>query len=160
MPLRAQPAPCQHTAQRHKEHDACPQQENDNIEHSVFPHFLGSRFPAPGRTGPTPRHCRYGSKRAVQRCAAVCKSSFLVCAYRSTRSASCLLYHTLAKISPCSGYSECINFTAKICRENLKIMLDILRISGIITIVPSDTAHEHNRICGYGGIGRRVRFRF
>ena len=38
--------------------------------------------------------------------------------------------------------------------------LDIPRISGIITIVPSFTAHEQNRICGYGGIGRRVRFRF
>ena len=39
-------------------------------------------------------------------------------------------------------------------------MLDNPGISGIITIVPSVTAHEHNRICGYGGIGRRVRFRF
>ena len=39
-------------------------------------------------------------------------------------------------------------------------MLDNFAISGIITIVPSVTAHEYNRICGYGGIGRRVRFRF
>ena len=39
-------------------------------------------------------------------------------------------------------------------------VLDNSAASGIITIVPSVTAHEHNRICGYGGIGRRVRFRF
>ena len=39
-------------------------------------------------------------------------------------------------------------------------MLDILRISGIITIVPGAAVQEQNRICGYGGIGRRVRFRF
>ena len=42
----------------------------------------------------------------------------------------------------------------------LQKTLDNFGISGIITIVPSDTAHEQNRICGYGGIGRRVRFRF
>ena len=41
-----------------------------------------------------------------------------------------------------------------------KKVLDNFAASGIITIVPSVTAHEHNRICGYGGIGRRVRFRF
>ncbi len=41
-----------------------------------------------------------------------------------------------------------------------KKVLDNSAASGIITIVPSVTAHEHNRICGYGGIGRRVRFRF
>ena len=41
-----------------------------------------------------------------------------------------------------------------------KKVLDNSAASGIITIVPSVTAHEQNRICGYGGIGRRVRFRF
>ena len=40
----------------------------------------------------------------------------------------------------------------KINLKNLKIGVDISVASGIITIVPSDTAHEHNRICGYGGI--------
>ena len=39
-------------------------------------------------------------------------------------------------------------------------MLDFPAISGIITIVPSDTAKNENEISGYGGIGRRVRFRF
>ena len=39
-------------------------------------------------------------------------------------------------------------------------MLDIPWISGIIIIVPSDTARNENKISGYGGIGRRVRFRF
>ena len=41
-----------------------------------------------------------------------------------------------------------------------KKVLDNSAASGIITIVPGATAQEHNRICGYGGIGRRVRFRF
>jgi hypothetical protein len=39
-------------------------------------------------------------------------------------------------------------------------VLDNSAASGIITIVPSVTVHGHNKICGYGGIGRRVRFRF
>ena len=39
-------------------------------------------------------------------------------------------------------------------------MLDNFAASDIITIVPGATAQEQNRICGYGGIGRRVRFRF
>jgi hypothetical protein len=41
-----------------------------------------------------------------------------------------------------------------------KKVLDNFAASGIIIIVPGATAQEHNRICGYGGIGRRVRFRF
>ena len=39
-------------------------------------------------------------------------------------------------------------------------VLDNFAASGIITIVPGAAVQEHNRICGYGGIGRRVRFRF
>ena len=41
-----------------------------------------------------------------------------------------------------------------------KKVLDNFAASGIITIVPGAAVQEHNRICGYGGIGRRVRFRF
>jgi hypothetical protein len=39
-------------------------------------------------------------------------------------------------------------------------VLDNFAASGIITIVPGAAVQEHNGICGYGGIGRRVRFRF
>ena len=56
------------------------------------------------------------------------------------------------------GYIEVIPFPKD--EKFFKKVLDNFAASGIITIVPSVTAHEHNRICGYGGIGRRVRFRF
>ena len=49
LPLRAQPAPCQHAAQSHKEHDACSQQENNDIEHSAFPSFSQSARRTPSR---------------------------------------------------------------------------------------------------------------
>ena len=69
----------------------------------LFPRFLGSRFlRARG-------HWDGGEGVGVKE---VCD--------RSTRSASCLLYHTLAKISPCSRHSECINFAAKILSRKIE----------------------------------------
>ena len=48
----------------------------------------------------------------------------------------------------------------KLTETNFEKVLDNFAASGIITIVPGAAVQEHNGICGYGGIGRRVRFRF